>query len=86
LPGTLELSKVCAEALKSGENSCLLQSHGAVCVGASMQAAFKVAKVLEVTAEIYYKIRATGGRPIELSKENIDAMYNFAKYHYGQGK
>lgn len=86
LPGTQELATVCAEALTSGANSCLLQSHGAVCVGASMDAAFKVAKVLEITAQIYYMIRSTGGKPIALSAENIKAMQDFVKFHYGQDK
>ena len=86
LPGTNELANVCAEALSSESNACLLQSHGAVCVGESMEGAFKVAKVLEVTAQIYYMIKATGGNPKALSDENIKAMQNFVKYHYGQGK
>ena len=86
LPGTLELAKNCCDALLDGSNSCLMQSHGAVCVGSTMEAAFKVAKVLEVTAEIYYRIRATGGTPIELSKENIEAMQYFVKHKYGQVK
>lgn len=86
LPGTTKLAEVCAEALKDGSNSCLLQSHGAVCVGNSMESAFKVAKVLEVTAQIYYMIRATGGTPIALSQDDIKAMQEFVKYHYGQGK
>jgi L-fuculose-phosphate aldolase len=84
LPGTPELAKVCCDALMDGGNSCLLQSHGAVCVGDSMEAAFKVAKVLEVTAEIYYRIKASGGKPIELSQEDIDAMQYFVKHKYGQ--
>lgn len=86
LPGTVELADECIKALGKEANACLLQSHGAVCVGENMEGAFKVAKVLEVTAEIYQLIRATGGKPIPLSHDNIEAMKEFVKFRYGQGK
>lgn len=84
LPGTDELAKNCAEALGQKANACLLQSHGAVCVGRDMKAAFKTARVLEMTAEIYYRIRATGGKFIPISPENIAAMQDFVAHRYGQ--
>lgn len=84
LPGSEELAKECAEALGEEANSCLLHSHGAVCVGENMEKAFKVATVLEVTARIYYMTEATGGKPVMISEENINAMKEFVKYHYGQ--
>ena len=86
LPGTQELAEECVKALGTNANACLLQSHGAVCVGENMEAAFKVAKVLEVTAQIYQMIRATGGQPVPLSPKNIAAMQNFVRNHYGQDK
>ena len=64
----------------------LLHSHGAVCVGENMDAAFKVATVLEATARILYMIEATGGKPAGISPENVAVMKDFAKNHYGQGK
>lgn len=84
LPGTMELAENCVNALGDTAMSCLLQSHGAVCVGKDMNAAFKVARVLEMTAEIYYRIRATGGTPIPISDENIAYMIDFMKNKYGQ--
>lgn len=84
LPGTIELAENCVKALGESSNSCLLQSHGAVCVGSDMKTAFKVARVLEMTAEILYRIRACGGTPIPISKENIDYMIDFMKNKYGQ--
>lgn len=84
LPGTAELAENCVKALGDTAMSCLLQSHGAVCVGKDMNAAFKVARVLEMTAEIYYRIRATGGTPIPISDENIEYMIDFMKNKYGQ--
>jgi L-fuculose-phosphate aldolase len=63
LPGSSELAAACAEALGSESNACLLKSHGAVCLGKGMDEAFRVAKVLEMTAEVYFRIRAMGKSP-----------------------
>lgn len=84
LPGSPELAENCMKALGEVSNSCLLKSHGAVCVGETMDAAFKVSKVLEVTAQIYQMIRAMGGTFVPISDENIAAMEYFAKHIYGQ--
>lgn len=86
LPGTKELADECVKALGKEANACLLQSHGAVCVGESMDAAFKVAKVLEVTAKTYQLIRAMGAKCIPLCEDDIKCMKEFVKNHYGQGK
>ena len=84
LPGTEQLADNCVQALGQKANACLLQSHGAVCVGRDMKAAFKTARVLEMTAEIYYRIRAIGGKFIPISQENIAAMQEFMANRYGQ--
>lgn len=86
LPGSKELAKNCVEALGKKANTCLIHSHGAVCVSGDMEGAFKTAKVLEVTAQIYYMIEAAGGKPVGISEENIKAMQNFVKNSYGQEK
>ena len=86
LPGSQELADNCVNALGEKANSCLINSHGAVCVGENMEGAFKVAKVLEVTSQIYYMIEATGGKPVGISDENIAIMQDFVKNSYGQGK
>lgn len=84
LPGSPELAQNCVDALGTQSNACLLKSHGAVCVGEDMDNAFKVSKVLEVTAEIYQMIRAIGKTPYKISDENIAAMQDFVKNVYGQ--
>lgn len=84
LPGTPELAANCIKALGKESNACLLKSHGAVCVGADMDAAFKVSKVLEVTAQILQMIRAMGTNFDPISEENIEAMKYFVKNIYGQ--
>ncbi|PXV95495.1 L-fuculose-phosphate aldolase [Lachnotalea glycerini] len=86
LPGSLELAQECVLALGKEANSCLLHSHGAVCIGADMDAAFKVATVLEATAQINYMIEATGCKATIISEENVMAMKDFVKNHYGQDK
>ncbi len=84
LPGTEDLANNCVEALGQNSNACLLMSHGAVCVGETMDNAFKVSKVLEVTSEIYYMIRAVGKDYVKISDENIAAMQHFVKNIYGK--
>ncbi|MGI5978491.1 MAG: class II aldolase/adducin family protein [Oscillospiraceae bacterium] len=86
LPGTMELARNCVEALGKRSNACLLQSHGAVCVGKDMDAAFTVAKVLEMSAELYYRISVMGKSYIPISEENIAAMQEFVAHSYGQPK
>jgi L-fuculose-phosphate aldolase len=84
LPGSQELAVNCAAALGKETNACLLMSHGAVCVGETMDAAFKVSTVLEVTAQIYYMVKSMGKECIAISEENIAAMMYFVKNVYGQ--
>lgn len=86
LPGTIDLANNCVKALGKKSNACLLQSHGAVCISCDMKGAFKVAKVLEMTAEVYSRIRSMGGKYIPLSDENICAMQDFVACKYGQPK
>ena len=74
LPGSPELAAACAAALGEKANACLIRSHGAVAVGGSMEKAFKVSTVLELTARILYMIESTGGKPCPISEEDIAAM------------
>lgn len=83
LPGTVELANNCVKALGNKSKACLLQSHGAICVGTTIEEAFKVAKVLELTAQVYHQTLAIG-EPILLSQANIEAMQEFVKTKYGQ--
>jgi len=82
LPGTAELAEYCFKVLDKG-NACLLKSHGAVCVAGDMDLAFKIASVLEQTAQVYYMARAIG-TPHLISDENIQAMQEFVRTKYGQ--
>ena len=84
LPGTAELAAACVKGLGEKAMACLLQSHGAVCLGADMDAAFKTARVLELTAELYWRIRAMGAEPRPISRENVQKMWDFVHNEYGQ--
>ncbi|MGN1165369.1 MAG: class II aldolase/adducin family protein [Lachnospiraceae bacterium] len=82
LPGTPELAENVINALGDGA-ACLMANHGAVCVGADIDAAFKVSTVLEMTSKIYYKALAIG-KPVVLDEEDVLFMKDFVANHYGQ--
>lgn len=82
LPGSIDLANNVVKALGTSQ-AVLMSNHGAVCVGKDMKECFKVATVLETSAEIYQKALAIG-TPVEIEKENVDWMRNFAVNKYGQ--
>ncbi len=84
LPGTVELAESCTAVLAGKANACLLRNHGAVCAADSMDNCFKVAVVLEMMAELYYKIRAMDCSCAPLADEHIRIMQEFVKTRYGQ--
>lgn len=86
LPGSMELAENCVKSIGKSGNACLLQSHGAVCLGKDIDKAFKVATVLEMTAQIYAIILQLGKVPVCISEHDIEIMKDFAENHYGQGK
>lgn len=83
LPGSRELADNVCRAMEGRVRACLMANHGAVCVGETMEQAFKVCAVLEMTAEIYQKALAIG-RPQVLSPELVDEMWDFANHRYGK--
>lgn len=83
LPGSPELAANCVKALGKNGYACLLQSHGSVCLGDSMEGAFRTATVLEVTAQVYYMARQLG-EPKLISPENVAFMRDYFKHKYGQ--
>ena len=83
LPGTKELAENVGVAMKGRVRACLMANHGAVCVGESMEQAFKVCAVLEMTAEIYQRALMLG-QPHVLSDELVDEMWDFANNRYGK--
>ncbi len=85
LPGSEEIAEEALRALKD-HYACILANHGAVCVGKDLDYAFKAAKVLEMTAEIYHYALATGEKITRISEEDGEYMRDFMMNHYGQNK
>ncbi len=84
VPGSMEMAENVIKAL-GNSSACLIANHGAVGVGADMNAAFKVCKVLEMTAQIYYMARSIG-EPKAIPQDKIDYMQNVLCKTYGQTK
>jgi len=83
LPGTPELGEVAVKGL--GKNGAvLLPGHGALIAAANMPMALKISTVLEKNAQIYLYAKLLGNGIRLFSREEIDAMQNFAKNHYGK--
>jgi L-fuculose-phosphate aldolase len=79
--GTPELSASVATALE-GRRACLMANHGIVAVGASLQAAFELASLVEELAAQYLRALQAGG-PVLLSDEEMDRV--LARFEsYGQ--
>ena len=83
LPGTKELAQSVCAAMEGRVRACLMANHGAVCVGATMEQAFKVCTVLEMTAEVYC-LALSVGEPVVLPDELVDEMWDFANNRYGK--
>ena len=83
LPGTNELADNVCRAMDGRVRACLMANHGAVCVGANMEQAFKVCTVLEMTAEVY-RLALSVGEPVVLPDNLVDEMWDFANNRYGK--
>jgi len=69
LPSTWHFANMVGEALQH-TNAALLQNHGAVAVGGSLQDAFNVMETIERAAQIFFLAKTLGHiRP--LSSESI---------------
>ena len=83
LPGSEELAKAVVEALGKDRMACLLVSHGALCAGENMNAAFKASDVLEKASQIYYMAKVLG-QPRIIPDDEVDFMNDFFHNKYGQ--
>ncbi|MDD6347059.1 MAG: class II aldolase/adducin family protein [Lachnospiraceae bacterium] len=84
IPGSDNLSEAAVKALGDKAMACLLNSHGAICVGNDMEGAFTSATVLEMTAQILYMIEASRGVPCGIPDDHILYMQDYMKNSYGQ--
>ena len=84
IPGSDALSDAAIAALGKKAMACLLNSHGALCVGRDMEGAFTSATILEMTAQILYMVEASHGTPCGIPDEEAQFMQDFVKNSYGQ--
>ena len=84
LPGSRELAENAVAALNDTGVACLLQSHGAVCVGPTMESAWRAVQVLEQTAGIYQKILSAGLKVSVIPSGSVEKMKQFLQKNYGQ--
>ena len=71
--GTVELALKVAEVMKDNE-VCLMESHGAIAAGSSLEDAFLKAQYVEEIAEMYYITLASakGAEPKALPPEELE--------------
>ena len=82
LPGTSELAANVLQAL-GNRNAVILPNHGTLCVGKNLKDALKISYVVEKTAQVYIMAKSIG-TPYLISDEDVKAMQDFARNHYGQ--
>jgi L-fuculose-phosphate aldolase len=72
-PGSKELGELAAETLGEDSNAVLLQNHGVVSIGESVDAAFEVAEMVEFCARIHYQALNVGDPEI-LPPDEVDSL------------
>lgn len=78
MPSTWDFGKAVSEAMQHTD-AALLENHGAVAVGPTLQAAFNVMETIERAAQIFYLAKTLGHvRP--LSPEAIEALQALRSY------
>jgi ribulose-5-phosphate 4-epimerase/fuculose-1-phosphate aldolase len=83
-PGTQELGRVTAEALRSS-NAVIMQNHGLVAVGPTLKKAFETALSVEYTAMVNIYGRILGDL-IELPRREVERIRKSILESYGQRK
>ena len=84
--GTRELAENAVNALGSSYNAVLLDNHGLLAVGSSLQQAFQAAEMIEYVAELYVKCRSMG-KPALLSEAQMKKVgEKFKAYLQGSSR
>lgn len=78
--GSQELADTVAEALVD-RNTALLQNHGAISYGATLEEAYERATLLEWLSMVYLRARSAGVEPRALSAEELDGVRAQAQRH-----
>ncbi len=78
--GTAELAEQALVALEDEYNACLLENHGVLAVGGSIDTAFEVAMMVEYCARIHYQATNIGEPKILPDEEVATLLERFAEY------
>lgn len=72
-PGTQDLADSIVEPFKISD-ACLLEKHGVLAVGASLEEAYLKAQYVEDVAEIYYYSLQIGEEPVPIAQSEFNAV------------
>jgi len=76
LPGSVKLGQNIAAEFAKGFNCVMLENHGVVVGGSTLEEAFERFETLEFTARIILKAKMLGGKIQYLSQEQLDLAEN----------
>ncbi|MBN1573348.1 MAG: class II aldolase/adducin family protein [Deltaproteobacteria bacterium] len=79
LSGSPELVEKVAGVITNGCMAFIMQNHGALCLGATIEKATKNVAFLEKVAHVYYHALTTGMPISEIPKETVQMLYSFSK-------
>lgn len=82
LSGTPELVANVVGKLNNGCHCYLMQNHGALSLGSTLEKAWLNAELLEKTARIYLGALSTGGQPTELPEDIVALLKELRKSGY----
>ena len=77
--GSKDLAQNVVQKLDNGCFCYILQNHGALSLGKSVDRAWKNAELLEKVAQIYFYALTTGKKITTLPKNAIDQIYKMRK-------
>lgn len=84
--GTKEIARSALDAL-GDRNGVLLEKHGALAVGESLENAYRFAKLIEELARNYYRVLSTGVSPEPLDETELELLERkFRNYGPDAGK
>ena len=84
--GSQELADNVAEALKGGRNAALMQNHGSVAYGSTMDQAIHRLELLEWLAELYWRASSMGTPQVLTDKDFEDIIMAAIEHGYGSLK
>lgn len=79
LSGSPDLVEKVTEVITNGCMAFLMQNHGALCLGVTIEKATKNVAFLEKVAHVYYHALATGKPITVIPKEIVEMLYQFSK-------